>query len=102
MLFVLRPVARDIKSRKASSVFSELVTPEISIGLVLRDPELLHVRKKIKLSKGLEERPDVGAGPGWDGGSSWFAGCGVWRRQRVVLARQVAVLCVATIAKIRP
>lgn len=89
-------VAFGLEGREASGMLRVLVSPEHPVGVVLVDPELLHVCKKIFLA--VRSKP---VGNGLSGISRHrrairLAVSGVGRRLRVVLAAQVAVLGVGS------
>lgn len=102
VLDVLRAVALDVEGRVARGVLAELVAPEPGVVLVLRHPVLVHVRQQVELAERLEERADAGPRVGRHRRAVRLARRGVGRRDRVVLAREVAVLRVGAVAVVRP
>lgn len=102
VLFVLGPVAGDVKGRVASGVLGEFVAPEVRVGRPLVDPVRVHPREQIHFAKRLEERADVGPLVRGHGGAVGQTVGRVGGRGRVVLSAQVAVLGVAAVAKVGP
>jgi hypothetical protein len=86
MILVLRSIARQIEGREASSVFRELMAPEIAIRLVLPDPEFVHISQQIELSEGGEEGRDRGPGVGRNGRARGGASGGIGGGEGVVLS----------------
>lgn len=102
VLDVLGPVAGHVKGAVARGVFRELVRPEVGVGLALRHPVPVHVRQQVVPAERPQEGPDVGPRVRRHGGPRGRAGRGVWRRGRVVLPAQVAVLRVRAVAEVGP
>jgi hypothetical protein len=102
VLAVHRAVAWHIKGGETGGVFAELVAPETRVVLLEGDPVRVHVREEIVPTERLEERADIGAIVGRDKCAIGQTSGGVGRRNRVVLAVQVAVLCVGAVAEIGP
>jgi hypothetical protein len=62
------------------------MTPEIAVGLALRNPVFVHVGEEVEFAEGCEEGRYGGAFVGGDGGTVGEAiGC-VWGGERVVLS----------------
>jgi hypothetical protein len=67
-------------------VLAELMSPKLSVWLVLSNPVLVHPRKQIIAAKVLDPDVDGRAVPGRDGRAGWGPRGGVGRRIRIVLA----------------
>jgi hypothetical protein len=92
VLTVHGAVAWLVEGREARSVLAELVSPKASVVLVLSNPVRVHVFEEVVAAKGLDEGTDVGAVVRWYKGAVGESIGGVWRRDWVVLAGQIAVL----------
>lgn len=67
-------------------MLAELVRPEYPVGLILADPELVHVGEQVHLAIGLEEGVNWRTSVRWNGGSIGFAIRGVRLRVGIVLS----------------
>lgn len=61
------------------------MAPEIAVGLVLSDPEFVHVGQQVEFAEGREEGADAGSGVGENGFAVWLSGGGVRAGEGVVL-----------------
>lgn len=74
------------------------MAPEVSVRTGLADPVFVHPCKQIILAEGLEESADIRAGV-WGHHSAVLLAVGsIRRRDRIVLAAEIAVLRVRAIA----
>lgn len=102
VLDIFRSVAWNVECAEAGSMLGKLMGPEDVVWPSLADPVGVHPFNKVEFSEGFEECADIGAIVGWDYGAVGKTGCGVWGGQRVVLAGEVTVLGVGSVAEIRP
>jgi hypothetical protein len=86
VLPVHRPITGDIECTITRPMFTELMPPEIAVGLGLRDPVFVHVCEQVELAEGREEGGDAGAVVGFYGRAGGGAGCGVGGGEGVVLS----------------
>lgn len=86
VLNILRTIARYIKCGEASAVLTELMFPEIMIGVVLVDPVLVHPCQKIIFSKRLNKGLNAGTFVCWDDGTVGQGVGSVGRRLSIVLS----------------
>lgn len=99
---ILRPVAGNVKGREAGRVLTEFVRPEIGVGSSLVDPVCVHPIYQVVSAECLEEGVDCRTFP-----RRYYCSVGqrvrcIWRRHRIILAAQIAVLGVRSGTVIRP
>jgi hypothetical protein len=99
VLLILGAVARHVEGGVASRVLAELMSPEISIGARLCDPVFVHPREEVISAEGFEEGANVGTVVGRHDGAVWERIGSVGSRDRVILAREIAVLRVGAVAE---
>jgi len=95
-------VAGHIESGETGRVLAELMGMEARVILLPGYPVRVHVLEEVVAAKGFEEAVDGRACVGWHNGPVGQAVGRVRGWDRIVLSRQVAVLRVASVAKIRP